>query len=76
MADSPFYSPHELARLGCTSVGRHVQVSRLARFYGFHGSVGDHTRIDDFVILKGHVEIGCYVHISAFSMMGFTLGKK
>jgi UDP-3-O-[3-hydroxymyristoyl] glucosamine N-acyltransferase len=74
MPESPFYSPAELAGIGCTAVGRHVQVSRLARFYEFRGGVGDHTRIDDFAIVKGRVEIGCYVHISAFSMMGGTAG--
>ena len=52
MTGDPFYRTEELLALGCTSVGRKVQVSRLARFYGFHGVIGDCTRIDDFCILK------------------------
>ncbi|MBV8768572.1 MAG: hypothetical protein JO094_06710 [Hyphomicrobiales bacterium] len=76
MADEmPYYAPEELRSLGCVFVGRRVQVSRLARFYGFRGKLGDHTRIDDFVILKGHVDIGCFVHISSYCLLGGTAGR-
>lgn len=71
---SDFYSDAELAQLGCTRVGRRVQVSRLARFYGFHGELGDHCRIDDYCIVKGRVDIGCLAHISAFCVLGGTGG--
>jgi carbonic anhydrase/acetyltransferase-like protein (isoleucine patch superfamily) len=71
---SAFYTPAELVELGCSSVGRWVQVSRLASFYGFIGTLGDHTRIDDFVIVKGRVDIGCFAHISAFCLLGGTAG--
>ena len=46
----------------------------MARFYGFRGRLGDHTRIDDFVIIKGHVDIGCFVHISSYCLLGGTAG--
>lgn len=69
-----FYAPEELRALGCESVGRRTQVSRLAKFYGFRGRLGDHTRIDDFVILKGKVDLGCFVHISSFCLLGGTAG--
>jgi acetyltransferase-like isoleucine patch superfamily enzyme len=73
--ESPFYSSEELAALGCTSIGRRVQISRLARFYGFHGELGDNCRIDDYCVVKGRVDIGCYVHISAFCLLGGTGGR-
>ena len=69
MTDDPFYRTEELLALGCTSVGRKVHVSRLARFYGFRGTIADHVRIDDFCILKGRVDIGSFVHISAYCMI-------
>ena len=72
--ETPFYAPEELRALGCVSVGRQTQVSRLARFYGFQGRFGDHIRIDDFVILKGRVDIGCFVHISSYCLLGGTAG--
>ena len=72
--ETPFYAPEELRALGCVSVGRQAQVSRLARFYGFQGRLGDHIRIDDFVILKGRVDIGCFVHISSYCLLGGTAG--
>jgi len=72
--ETPFYAPEELQALGCVSVGRRTQVSRLARFYGFHGRLGDHTRIDDFVILKGRVDLGSFVHVSSYCLLGGTAG--
>jgi acetyltransferase-like isoleucine patch superfamily enzyme len=73
--DSPFYAPEELRALGFDPVGRNTQVSRLARFYGVRGSIGDHSRIDDFAIIKGNIAIGSYVHISAFCLLGGTGGQ-
>ena len=69
-----FYSDAELLELGCTSVGRRVQVSKRAQFHNFSGSIGDNVRIDDFCILKGNVVIGSFVHISAFCLVGGTKG--
>jgi hypothetical protein len=76
MADpsSPFYTEAELMAAGFAVVGRDVQVSRLARFYGVRGFIGDCSRIDDFCILKGAVEIGSFVHVSAFSMISGAAG--
>lgn len=60
-----FYSDEELKRLGFQSVGNDVLVSQYARIYGAENiSLGDHVRIDDFVVLSGHIEIGNYVHIA------------
>ena len=64
---SAFYSSQELRRLGIHSVGKNVLVSRKASLYGKENiSIGDNSRIDDFCILSGKIEIGRYVHIAAF----------
>lgn len=60
-----FYTDEELKELGFQSVGKDVLVSRYARIYGAKNiSLGNHVRIDDFVVLSGHIEIGNYVHIA------------
>lgn len=69
MADDGFYLPDELPALGFREVGAGVQVSRKACFYHFSGTIGDHSRIDDFVMLKGRVDIKRHVHISAYCMI-------
>ena len=74
-ASSPFYDPDELLGLGCTTIGRQVRVSRLAQLHKFHGALGHHVRIDDFTILKGRVDLGSYVHISSFCLLGGTGGQ-
>jgi len=75
MAEDPFYSVDELYAFGFSSVGRHVLVSRLARFYGVRGALGDYVRIDDFTTLKGCVEIGSFVHLSAYCLMSGVGGR-
>lgn len=72
---SPYYAPEELLDLGCTAVGRYVRISRRVQFYGFRGAIGHYARIDDFTILKGRVDIGAYVHISAFCLLGGSAGR-
>ncbi|WP_407049812.1 acyltransferase [Methyloraptor flagellatus] len=67
---NPFYSDAELRNLGFHTVGRNTRVSRKASFYGVSGSIGDGSRIDDFCIVKGRVEIGRNVHVAAFANVG------
>jgi acetyltransferase-like isoleucine patch superfamily enzyme len=74
-SSSPYYEPGELRDLGATAIGRHVTVSRRAQFYGFQGSIGHRVRVDDFTIIKGRVDIGNYVHISAFCLLGGAGGS-
>lgn len=71
---NPFYSEAELQAAGFTRVGRQVQVSRLVRLYGVRGAIGDCSRIDDFCILKGAVDIGAFVHVSAYCMISGVAG--
>lgn len=65
-----FYSENELKQLGLKSFGKNVKISRNACFYGVSEiSVGDNVRIDDFCILSGHVEIGSFIHIAAYTAL-------
>lgn len=63
-----FLSPDELKGLGLKRYGANVLISRFARLYSVDRiEVGDNVRIDDFCILSGNIEIGSFVHISAYS---------
>jgi acetyltransferase-like isoleucine patch superfamily enzyme len=60
--------PDVIQSLGFASVGKHVQISDRASFYGLeHIKIGNNVRIDDFCVLAagtGGIEIGNYVHIA------------
>ena len=61
-----FYSEDELQTLGLKQIGRNVLISRKCSIYGAENiSVGNNTRIDDYTILSGKVNMGDYVHIAA-----------
>lgn len=66
---NPFFSREELLSVGFTSVGRDTQVSRRASLIGVSGTLGDFTRVDDFVVLKGTMNLGRAVHISSFCII-------
>ena len=68
MGNNSFYSDLELKQLGLKTFGEHVLISRKASLYSPQTiSLGSNVRIDDFCILSGHIEIGNFVHISAYS---------
>jgi galactoside O-acetyltransferase len=72
-----FYSDEELSGLGLGAFGRNVLISRKASLYRPEEMLfGDHVRIDDFCILSGKVEIGSYVHISAYTAIYARYGVK
>ena len=60
---SAFYEKEELLEMGFSSVGTDVAVSRLCSLYAISGSIGSGTRIDDFCVIKGAIDIGKKVHI-------------
>jgi galactoside O-acetyltransferase len=63
-----FYTREELSGLGLKSFGEDVLLSRKASIYFPETiSLGSHVRIDDFCILSGQIEIGSFVHISAYT---------
>jgi len=68
--DTSYYSEEELQRLGFKSYGNNVLISRLSRIYNMEKvTIGDNVRIDDFTILTGEIQIGCFVHIAAYSAL-------
>ena len=67
---SSFYSEAELKKLGLKAFGKNVLISRKCSLYGADKmTLGHDVRIDDFCILSGHITIGNYVHIAAYSAL-------
>lgn len=64
-----FLKAGELAKLGLKHIGKNVLISRHARIYTKDIVIGDNTRIDDFCILSGKIEIGKHVHLAAFASL-------
>lgn len=65
-----FLSSTELSELGLRSWGTNVQISSKATFHNPQlVSLGSNVRIDDFVVISGHVDIGSYVHLSIHSAL-------
>lgn len=65
-----FFSADELRDLGLAQYGVNVLISKKASIYGAqHISIGNHVRIDDFCILSGHIELGSYIHIAAYTAL-------
>jgi len=72
-----YLSKNEIAKVGFKSIGENCLISRFARFYNPTSiSIGNNTRIDDFCILSGNIEIGSYVHISAYVALYGSKGIK
>ena len=72
-----FYNEEELRKIGFKKVGNDVRISKKASIYTPEKiSLGNHVRIDDFSILSGDIEIGNYVHISAYVCLYGKFGIK
>lgn len=70
-----FFSNEELKKVGFKYVGENCLISKFARFYNPESiKIGNNVRIDDFCILSGKIEIGSYVHISAFVALYGSMG--
>lgn len=60
-----YYLQSELKAMGFKKLGQDVKISRRASIYdATRIVVGDHSRIDDFCVVSGRVEIGRNVHIT------------
>ncbi|MDO7253943.1 acyltransferase [Helicobacter cappadocius] len=65
-----FYTTQELQKLGFKSLGEDILLSKKASIYGAQNiSIGNNVRIDDFVILSGHINIKSHIHIGAGSIL-------
>jgi galactoside O-acetyltransferase len=62
-----------LKRLGFAQIGRDVRVSDRASFHGVDRiALGDHVRIDDFVVMSagvGGIRIGHHVHVAVYTSL-------
>lgn len=65
-----YLSIKELQALGFKSLGENVKISDKAALYDIERiSIGDNSRIDDFCIISGRVEIGKFVHITPMCLI-------
>ena len=68
MENTSFYNYNELSEFGFGSLGSNVLISRKASIYTPHNiAIGDNVRVDDFCILSGNVQMGSFIHISAYT---------
>jgi len=78
LKDNSFYRPEELKTLGLKRYGKNVLISRKASLYSPSNiSLSNNVRIDDFCILSpynGYINIGSYVHISAYAALYGRMG--
>jgi galactoside O-acetyltransferase len=76
MSDS-FYSENEIKNLGLKAYGKNVLISRKCSIYSPDKiAIGNNVRIDDFCILSGIIELGSYIHISAYTALYGRFGIK
>ncbi|MFA6636885.1 MAG: acyltransferase [Candidatus Omnitrophota bacterium] len=60
----------ELALMGFRVLGRNVKVSSKASIYDCHQiEIGENSRIDDFCVLSGKINIGKHVHLAPFCLI-------
>ena len=65
-----FLSVDEINRIGFSSVGKNVLISRKSSIYNPDKiSISDHVRIDDFCCLSGLIKIGRNTHITPFCLI-------
>ena len=65
-----YLTKETLQAMGFKAVGKNVKVSDKASIYNPETiEIGDHSRIDDFCVISGHVKIGKYVHIAPFCLV-------
>lgn len=62
-----FLSDDELHKIGFKRIGKNVKISEKASIYNADKiEIGDNSRIDDFCVISGNVQIGKHVHITVF----------
>jgi len=65
-----FLTAKQLQEMGFASLGRNVKISDKASIYNAEQmEIGDLSRIDDYCVLSGRINIGRNVHIAAQSLI-------
>lgn len=68
--ETSFLSRAELQAIGFRNIGTDVLISRKASVYSPQLiQIGNHVRVDDFCILSGIINLGSYIHISAYTAL-------
>lgn len=66
-------SEEQVSAIGFAEVGKNVQISAKASFYGASRiKIGNNVRIDDFCVLSagaGGIELGSYIHVAVYSSL-------
>lgn len=65
-----YLTQEALRAMGFASLGQNVKISDKAAIYDADRiRIGDHSRIDDFCVISGRVEIGRNVYIGPFGLI-------
>lgn len=65
-----YLSEDELHAMGFAELGKNVKISDKAAIYGAEQMrIGDNSRIDDFCVVSGNVDIGRNVHLAPFCLV-------
>ena len=65
-----YYTEEELSEFGFKKIGINVRISSKASIYNPESiEIDDNSRIDDFCIISGKVNIGKYVHIAPYCLV-------
>lgn len=65
-----YLSEEALRDMGFAALGRNVKISDKAAIYGADQMrIGDHSRIDDFCVVSGKLDIGRNVYIGPFGLI-------
>lgn len=71
-----YMNQNEMQSMGFKFLGHNVKISTKASIYNCDQiEIGDNSRIDDFCVISGMVQIGCYVHLTPMCLVaGGDLG--
>lgn len=65
-----YFTDSELYQIGFKSIGKNVKISKLASIYDHNKiEIGDNSRIDDFCVISGKINIGSYIHITPMCLL-------
>ncbi|NRD70225.1 acyltransferase [Psychrobacter okhotskensis] len=65
-----YLNSEQLREMGFKSLGKNVKISDKASIYNADQiEIGDNSRIDDFCIISGHIQIGSYCHITPMCLL-------
>lgn len=65
-----YLTEKQLTKIGFKRLGKEVRISDKSCIYDAHEmEIGDFTRIDDFCIVSGKVQIGSYCHVTPMCLL-------